>query len=654
MTRSLPSADYSGKLSIGRSCLCFTRWSRPCPASFLMSETSPVLLIERRGGKAKQVSLSDAALCPNPTTPCPCSGNADHKIVMKLPGGKKLLLKASSAEEREEWKVRLEAAMLLPLLEKKGISVTSLPAAKVDAGEEREEMSVDAKNLNDEVLIEPDRLPVVKPSKGMGEVANQEERQGKGGEPVYPTDVYALSKGGTNCERVKETPEGSAPASEGAPNAPESALPSKKMPRDVNSPDNGEEGARSDATTLSNDVEMSLGGAPSWMGLIRREEVLEPDMMDFDYEEMFQEAAEMNENIVPRRSALINSILKQLIQTMNPSQVRLPACVLEPRSLLQSYGSAFGRSDLFTPMSDADTPQQRLELVVAFYLSQLKCMRPTRAALKPYNPLLGEIFVGKWPAASEEESSVYFLAEQVSHHPPVSAFYAESPSAGVFYIGSLATISGIECKYLVWPDVMTVENRGKATVVIVRHDEHFSFTFPSAEACDILGSKPWLQLAGQTTLTASTGARAVFTFSGEDWVDGELMEEDGSVVARLSGSWRGQIEIKEVESEVSKVLLDMTMCNGGDIGMEVTPVALQEEKESRRLWRKLTRALLHQPEVADEEKAAIENMARRRDSEEEYTPRFFEANLSEGKEGLNISATFKYPLVSWYPDQDIV
>ena len=72
-----------------------------------------------------------------------------------------------------------------------------------------------------------------------------------------------------------------------------------------------------------------------------------------------------------------------------------------------------GRSDLFTSMSEADTPQQRLELVVAFYLSQLKCMRPTMAALKPYNPTLGEIFVCEWPAASETEGSVYFLAEQV-------------------------------------------------------------------------------------------------------------------------------------------------------------------------------------------------------------------------------------------------
>ena len=320
MTRSLPSADYSGKLSIGRSCLCFTRWSRPCQATFLMSETSPVLRIERRGGKVEQVSLADAALCLKPTTSCPCSGIGDQKIVMKLPGGKKLLLKASSAEEREEWRVRLEAAMLLPLLKKKGISATSL-----SAGEEKEEVSVDAKVskvFREETSNEPERLPVVKPPEEEDEFVNKEERQGKLGKHVQPIDVYALSEGHTTWERVKEDAEGSALASEGAQNAPEAALLSKNMSREVHSPDCEEEAPlESDAITLSKDAEELLGGAPSWMGLIRRGGVLEPDMMDFNYDEMFQEAAEMDENIVPRRSALINSILRQLIQTMNPSKV---------------------------------------------------------------------------------------------------------------------------------------------------------------------------------------------------------------------------------------------------------------------------------------------------------------------------------------------
>ena len=65
------------------------------------------------------------------------------------------------------------------------------------------------------------------------------------------------------------------------------------------------------------------------MDLIKRGEVLEPDMMDFDYENMFEEAAQMKENLVPRRSALINSILKQLVQTMSPSKVH--GCPVDKR-----------------------------------------------------------------------------------------------------------------------------------------------------------------------------------------------------------------------------------------------------------------------------------------------------------------------------------
>ena len=319
MAQSLPSADYSGKLSIGRSCLCFTRWSRPCQARFLMSKSPPVLQIEKRGGKVKQVSLVDAALCPQQKTSC--SSDANQKIVIKLSGGKKLFLKAASAEEREEWRVRLEAAMLLPLLEGKGISAASLSAAVVE--EEKEEANVEAKvfHYHGETLKEPDRLPV-EPPKEKGKVANkeerqgkggepakQEERQGKGGEPAKPQDACALSKAHTTCQwqfcQFRSTL-----GSEGAENASEAALPSMNMPRNFN-----EEGdpSKTDAGSLS--------GAPSWMGLIRRSEVLEPDMMDFDYEEMFKEASQCDENIVPRRSALINSILKQLVQTMNPSKV---------------------------------------------------------------------------------------------------------------------------------------------------------------------------------------------------------------------------------------------------------------------------------------------------------------------------------------------
>ena len=91
--------------------------------------------------------------------------------------------------------------------------------------------------------------------------------------------------------------------------------------------------------------------------------------------------------------------------------------------------------------------------VVKWYVSAFHAGRKGSVAKKPYNPILGETFRCHWdidetdsPSSSngtntrntdhEEllqdgpvpwamDDQVTFLAEQVSHHPPISAFYAE-------------------------------------------------------------------------------------------------------------------------------------------------------------------------------------------------------------------------------------
>ena len=91
-----------------------------------------------------------------------------------------------------------------------------------------------------------------------------------------------------------------------------------------------------------------------------------------------------------------------------------------------------------------------------FYLFFLHAGRKSSIAKKPYNPILGETFRCHWKAdepivqgvtdgsvtksstsQAEEDLSndgplpwceaddLVFVAEQVSHHPPISAFYAE-------------------------------------------------------------------------------------------------------------------------------------------------------------------------------------------------------------------------------------
>jgi len=44
---------------------------------------------------------------------------------------------------------------------------------------------------------------------------------------------------------------------------------------------------------------------------------------------------------------------------------------------------------------------------------------------KPLNPILGEHFTCKWKF--EDGSESLYLAEQVSHHPPMSAYFYMNP-----------------------------------------------------------------------------------------------------------------------------------------------------------------------------------------------------------------------------------
>uniref|UniRef100_A0A914YRL2 Oxysterol-binding protein n=1 Tax=Panagrolaimus superbus TaxID=310955 RepID=A0A914YRL2_9BILA len=68
-------------------------------------------------------------------------------------------------------------------------------------------------------------------------------------------------------------------------------------------------------------------------------------------------------------------------------------------------------------------PVKRMELIAAFALSTL-ASNSSRLS-KPFNPLLCETY-----ELSKPELGFEFLAEQVSHHPPISAFYARDRSSG--------------------------------------------------------------------------------------------------------------------------------------------------------------------------------------------------------------------------------
>ena len=213
--------------------------------------------------------------------------------------------------------------------------------------------------------------------------------------------------------------------------------------------------------------------------------------------------------------SVISHLISQVRIGMDLTKVTLPTFILEKRSSLEMYADFLAHPDLWLTIGAGANPRERLVNCLRWYLSAFHAGRRSSVAKKPYNPLLGEIFQCWWDLAPSSEDSqnsgssvaqsddidgrpvpwagdqsVAFLAEQVSHHPPISAFYAEQRSSGQFLNGYLWTKS----KFLGLS--IAVHMVGQAVISLPHYDEEYIVTFPSGYGRSIL-STPWIELGGK-------------------------------------------------------------------------------------------------------------------------------------------------------------
>jgi hypothetical protein len=80
---------------------------------------------------------------------------------------------------------------------------------------------------------------------------------------------------------------------------------------------------------------------------------------------------------------------------------------------------------------DPEDPEQRMVEVTRWYVSGWH-VKP-KGVKKPYNPVLGEIFRCNYELP--DGSLMTCCAEQVSHHPPISALYCENQKKGLIIEG---------------------------------------------------------------------------------------------------------------------------------------------------------------------------------------------------------------------------
>ncbi|CAF98210.1 unnamed protein product, partial [Tetraodon nigroviridis] len=333
---------------------------------------------------------------------------------------------------------------------------------------------------------------------------------------------------------------------------------------------------------------------------------------------------------VEEERSVILHLLSQLKLGMDLTRVVLPTFILEKRSLLEMYADFMSHPHLFVAITDGSTPEDRMVRFVEYYLTSFHEGRKGSIAKKPYNPIIGETFHCSWkvprnvkgskeslqgsadPAAAASSQDPYllrFVAEQVSHHPPVSGFYAECQERQMCvntHVWTKSKFMGMS---------IGVSMIGEGCLYLLEHDEEYIFTLPCAYARSIL-TVPWVELGGKVNIAcAKSGYSAVITFQTKPFYGGKLHKvtaevrhnSTNTVVCRVQGEWNGVLEFSYTSGETK--LVDVTKLPVTK--KRVRPIEKQGPTESRRLWQNVTESLREKDiEKATEHKRLLEERQR--------------------------------------------
>uniref|UniRef100_A0A2D4N8L9 Oxysterol-binding protein n=1 Tax=Micrurus spixii TaxID=129469 RepID=A0A2D4N8L9_9SAUR len=343
---------------------------------------------------------------------------------------------------------------------------------------------------------------------------------------------------------------------------------------------------------------------------------------------------------VEEQRSVILHLLSQLKLGMDLTRVVLPTFILEKRSLLEMYADFMSHPDLFISISNGTSPEERMIRFVEYYLTSFHEGRKGAIAKKPYNPIIGETFHCSWKmgksdvlngtnsnssshSASEqvpvsEESQVQeeldsyavrFVAEQVSHHPPVSGFYAECMERKMCVNAHVWTKS----KFLGMSIGVTMI--GEGTLSLLELGEEYTFSLPCAYARSIL-TVPWVELGGKVSVNcAKTGYSASITFHTKPFYGGKLHRVTGevkqnatnTVVCKVQGEWNSILEFTYSNGETKCMDLSKLSVTR----KRVRPIEKQGPFESRKLWQHVTESLRQGDiEKATEHKKALEEQQR--------------------------------------------
>ncbi|XP_067906186.1 oxysterol-binding protein-related protein 8 isoform X3 [Heterodontus francisci] len=367
--------------------------------------------------------------------------------------------------------------------------------------------------------------------------------------------------------------------------------------------------------------------------------VKETSYVEEAHEELGETGEDSQTEVVSEENkSLIWTLLKQVRPGMDLSKVVLPTFILEPRSFLDKLSDYYYHADFLSQAAAEENPYSRLKKVVRWYLSGF--YKKPKGLKKPYNPIIGETFRCMWihPKAN---SRTFYIAEQVSHHPPVSAFYVSNRKDGFCITGSILAKSKF------YGNSLSAILDGEARLSFLNRGEDYIMTMPYAHCKGIVYGPMTLELGGYVNITCEkTGYSAIIEFKLKPFLGNNnnvnqifgKIKLGSEVLATLEGHWDGEVMINDKKTGVSEIFWNPTP----EIRQQrLTRCTVlfeeQQDMESAKLWQHVTRAIHNKDQnEATSEKFTLEEAQRkaakqRKAKGEEWFPHLFEQDLVTGE-----------------------
>ena len=221
------------------------------------------------------------------------------------------------------------------------------------------------------------------------------------------------------------------------------------------------------------------------------------------------------------------------------TKISLPVILCEPLNILQRSCEMMAHNDLLRQGAASNDSQYRLICCSLFGILQHSFQ--IDRFKKPFNPILGETF----EFATEDYR---YIAEQVSHHPPISAYEFEGQGyrgEGVNHVIQSFKLGGGKGQ-------MSFEQPGVWQFFFDQYNEAIEISKPRIMVNNVVFGGMYFDIEDKSLgKNLKTGDSIEINFTPKSWtkpskLEGTCKDRSGKVIYEISGSWLDQVSIKNV------------------------------------------------------------------------------------------------------------